>query len=306
VFGQPTLGGVFGDGATGGGGPRPRTLVAARPAAAAAAPRGPSELTLPQFVAAVDIFLRAYLMLNGQNRLAVFAYGPAYTALLASNLEAEAEFGDGWLQDALRRAQPECAARAADAAPPADAGGDDAVAVPRSALAAALAAALCFSQRFADVLRFSSLGRRVLVLSCSADALETFVPFTNCAFTAQRLGVVVDACALTAAETPLLQQAAFLTGGVYKNLLHQKHFLHFLLSVYGVDLATRSLLRLPKIENTAAVDARAICFCHKRPVTGVGLVCSVCASPSTAKSRPSAAPAGRSSPIREWGNARSV
>ena len=47
-----------------------------------------------------------------------------------------------------------------------------------------------------------------------------------------------------------------------------------LLQVFTADTETRKLLQLPK---PAAVDFKASCFCHKRPID-MGYVCSVCLS----------------------------
>ncbi|CAI7911546.1 unnamed protein product [Closterium sp. NIES-54] len=68
--------------------------------------------------------------------------------------------------------------------------------------------------------------------------------------------------------------AAFLTGGLYLHSTRPNALLQDLLLVFGVDQFSRDFITLPQ---PSAVDFRASCFCHKRPVD-MGFVCSVCLS----------------------------
>ncbi|CAI5510314.1 unnamed protein product [Closterium sp. Naga37s-1] len=88
------------------------------------------------------------------------------------------------------------------------------------------------------------------------------------------LPIPPDACAIGEADSAFLQQAAFLTGGLYLHSSRPNALLQDLLLVFGVDQFSRDFITLPQ---PSAVDFRASCFCHKRPVD-MGFVCSVCLS----------------------------
>ena len=96
----------------------------------------------------------------------------------------------------------------------------------------------------------------------------------NAIFCAQAANVPIDACLLGGGESPFLQQACSLTGGVYVRPARPAALLQYLLSVFAADGASRGALALPQ---PRGVDFRASCFCHKRPVE-TGFVCSVCLS----------------------------
>lgn len=75
-------------------------------------------------------------------------------------------------------------------------------------------------------------------------------------------------------DSPFLQQAAQITGGMYlKRSAPDQSFLQ-LLFVCAADRATRTSLTPPAQPD---VDFRASCFCHQRPVD-IAFVCSVCLS----------------------------
>lgn len=87
-----------------------------------------------------------------------------------------------------------------------------------SMLANALSCALCHVNRFApakDAGSPSALKPRVLVVSCSPDDGAQYRAMMNSVFAAQRLGAPIDACCLGAADSAFLQQAAHISGGTY-------------------------------------------------------------------------------------------
>ncbi len=224
------------------------------------------------------VFLNAFLLLNGGNRLALFALhsdgchlvyeSPELAA--ASEPAADAD-GDAMAEDALPHAPPPAPAAAIASALKAlaarDAGRADA-----SPLSGALSRALCYVQRATR--GPSPLQPRLLCLHGSGDAPAQYVAVMNAIFCAQSLEVPIDACLLGATESPFLQQAANLTEGVYLRPPRPAALLQYLLSVFAADKKTRGALRLPV---PRGVDFRASCFCHKRPVD-TGYVCSVCLS----------------------------
>ncbi|CAI5994215.1 unnamed protein product [Closterium sp. NIES-64] len=107
-----------------------------------------------------------------------------------------------------------------------------------------------------------------------ASLLSGYVAIMNAIFSSQKAAVPIDACAIGEADSAFLQQAAFLTGGLYLHSTRPNALLQDLLLVFGVDQFSRDFITLPQ---PSAVDFRASCFCHKRPVD-MGFVCSVCLS----------------------------
>eukprot|EP00897_Mesotaenium_endlicherianum_P006092 jgi/Mesen1/5510/ME000277S04711 len=115
---------------------------------------------------------------------------------------------------------------------------------------------------------------RILCLHGSPDASQQYVAVMNAIFSAQRSSVPIDTCMLGGQDSAFLQQAAFLSGGVYLKPPRPEGLLQYLLMVYATDLHSRRFLQLPR---PAGVDFRASCFCHKKAID-LGFVCSVCLS----------------------------
>ena len=151
-------------------------------------------------------------------------------------------------------------------------GGAAAAAAP---LPAALGKALCYVRRVAQERGLEQ--RRVLVVSLRAggDQAGESIPTMNAVFCAQRAGVVLDCCVLGPEDSPLLQQAAHATGGIYARPGRPEGLFQYLMSLFIVDFHSRPALELPAAQG--ALGSAAVCFCHKRPLS-VGHVCSVCLS----------------------------
>ncbi|KAK4477938.1 hypothetical protein RD792_017203 [Penstemon davidsonii] len=114
----------------------------------------------------------------------------------------------------------------------------------------------------------------ILCLHGSPDGPGQYVAVMNSIFSAQRSMVPIDSCVIGAQHSAFLQQASYITGGVYLKPQHLDGLLQCLLTVFATDLHSRSFLLLPK---PAGVDFRASCFCHKRTID-MGYICSVCLS----------------------------
>jgi transcription initiation factor TFIIH subunit 3 len=228
------------------------------------------------------VFVNAFLLLSASNRVAVFAVHCDGCHLLYDSPELAAASGSAAApssDDTSRREPSSCVAAAPAAAPAAallQALRQLAQATPArsgpSPLSGALSRALCYIQRATR--GPTALSPRILALHGSADAPAQYVAMMNAIFSAQAGAVPVDACLLGGAESPFLQQAAALTGGVYLRPARPGALLQYLLSVFAADACSRAALRLP---TPRGVDFRASCFCHKRAVD-VGFVCSVCLS----------------------------
>lgn len=97
--------------------------------------------------------------------------------------------------------------------------------------------------------------------------------FMNVFFTAQKLEIVIDVCALDKTLS-LLQQGCDISGGQYLCLNQLEGLLQYLLWIFLPNPQTRNKLVLP---TATKVDYRAACFCH-RELMDIGFVCSVCLS----------------------------
>eukprot|EP00898_Chlorokybus_atmophyticus_P006093 jgi/Chlat1/6485/Chrsp45S05978 len=249
--------------------------------AAAAADNPP--LTAASFLRQVIVFINAYLLLHFQNRLVVLAThhngcDVLYESHKASSSDTSAPPSASGskasaaasilrqLKLLAQRGFPSLAVSNDLAKPPEDGGN-------ASLVSGALSLALCYIHK-------ASLGppphahARILVLQGSPDHPPQYIAVMNSIFSAQRSGVPVDACVLGASDSPFLQQAAHITGGVYARPRRPAALLQYLMTIFGADAFSRQFLQLPK---PTGVDFCASCFCHKRPID-LGYVCSVCLS----------------------------
>lgn len=108
----------------------------------------------------------------------------------------------------------------------------------------------------------------------SPDVSQHYISIMNGIFSAQKKSVAVDACILAGEHSSFMQQAAYLTGGIYYKPQDHSGLLQYLLSIYLPDPSMRKLLKLPSQDS---VDFRAMCFCHKE-VISTAYVCPVCLS----------------------------
>ena len=145
-------------------------------------------------------------------------------------------------------------------------------------MSGAIAMALCLIQRFKDDYNCS----RIVIMSCTSDQSSSYASqymnFMNCFFTAQKLGVTIDACIAGDdsynTSTSLLQQGCDLTDGTYLKVANIASFLEYLLWCLLPGPPTRPNLVLPVRQK---VSHSAACFCH-RNIIDIGFVCSVCLS----------------------------
>lgn len=142
-----------------------------------------------------------------------------------------------------------------------------------SLLSGSLSLALCYIQR---VFRSVTIHPqpRILCLQATPDGPEQYVAVMNAIFSAQRSMVPIDSCVVGVQHSAFLQQASYITGGVYLKPTQLDALFQYLVTVFATDMQSRNFLRLPK---PAGVDFRASCFCHKKTID-MGYVCSVCLS----------------------------
>ncbi|KAJ8445107.1 hypothetical protein Cgig2_029479 [Carnegiea gigantea] len=125
--------------------------------------------------------------------------------------------------------------------------------VGSSLLSGSLSMALCYIQR---VFRSGPLHPRprILGLHGSPDGPEQYVAVMNAIFSAQRSMVPIDSCVIGAQHSAFLQQASYITGGVYLKPQQLDGLFQYLSTVFATDLHSRNFIQLPK---PAGVDFRA-------------------------------------------------
>ncbi|KAI1110985.1 TFIIH subunit Tfb4/p34 [Nemania sp. NC0429] len=119
-----------------------------------------------------------------------------------------------------------------------------------------------------------NLHARILVLSVSQSSPAQYIPTMNAVFAASHARIPIDTLALYDAPS-FLQQAAFITGGVFLSAAaNPRGLLSYLMFGFLADVDARASLVTPTQDS---VDFRAACFCHRR-VVDTGFVCSICLS----------------------------
>lgn len=135
----------------------------------------------------------------------------------------------------------------------------------------ALSTALCVMNR--QLLHNPAIRPRILVAQLSRDHAPSYNNVMNCIFSADKAGIPIDALVLkTTDESQFLQQACYMTKGVYQRPLDQRDVLQQLLEFFLPSTAARALLNAPFQK---VVEFKASCFCHKKPVE-FAYMCSVC------------------------------
>lgn len=94
----------------------------------------------------------------------------------------------------------------------------------------------------------------------------------NSIFSSQKLGVTIDALILSKEDSHIMQQACFLSEGLYIKRSDLNDALQLLHMHFLCDKNSRALLNQPVQKS---IDFKANCFCHKRPVEFAHM-CSVC------------------------------
>ena len=114
---------------------------------------------------------------------------------------------------------------------------------------------------------------RVLVISVSDSEPSQYIPTMNAVFAASHSQIAIDTLALSGNAT-FLQQASFITNGVFLAADHRQGIITYLMMGFLADAATRMNIVAPTHHT---VDFRAACFCHGR-VVDMAFICSICLS----------------------------
>jgi transcription initiation factor TFIIH subunit 3 len=226
-------------------------------------------LPLDVFLAQLLVFLNAYIALEHDNSLAVFAALPNKTVILYASTDPPAHdaSGDPNGYPPFKRLDSAVTSRISDELSDPDLD----LAAP-SALVGALTRALCYINRLS--LSTPLVDPRILILSVSPDLSTAYIPIMNAIFSAQKLKVTIDAGQILGPDTVFLQQAAHLTGGSYLYLPETSALIQYLIMSFLPPPAIRKVIAVPTQDK---IDFRAACFCHKN-IVDIGFVCSVCLS----------------------------
>ncbi|XP_051133387.1 general transcription and DNA repair factor IIH subunit TFB4 [Andrographis paniculata] len=224
-----------------------------------------SALPFSRFLSHVLAFLNSILLLNQLNQVVVIATGYNSCGYIfdSSTSQIQDQRAENLLQkleEFVEKDEAQCR--------------EDSVDGPGfSLLSGSLSMALCYIQR---VFRSGPLHPqpRILCLHGSPDGPGQYVAVMNSIFSAQRSMVPIDSCVIGAQHSAFLQQASYITGGVYLKPQLLDGLFQYLLTVFATDLYSRGFLQLPR---PAGVDFRASCFCHKNTID-MGYICSVCLS----------------------------
>lgn len=87
-------------------------------------------------------------------------------------------------------------------------------------IAGALSIALCYANSMMKQDVTKLYRPRIFIISASDDAPIQYIPVMNCIFSAQKLGIPVDACVLGTEDSVYLQQATNITQGIYARIDH--------------------------------------------------------------------------------------
>ncbi|KAL7115251.1 hypothetical protein ACP275_04G173000 [Erythranthe tilingii] len=251
-----------------------------------------SNLPFSKFISHVLAFLNSILLVNQQNQVVVLATGHnscdyVFDSSVAQSQNQRAEHLLQKLEEFVDKDESLCREESVDGQ-------------GFSLLSGSLSMALCYIQRVfrsgplhphprqtrANLTDMCNTGNReecsqflqlcgnILCLHGSPDGPGQYVAIMNSIFSAQRSMVPIDACVIGTQHSAFLQQASYITGGVYLKPQLLDGLFQYLSTVFATDLHSRAFLQLPK---PAGVDFRASCFCHKNTID-MGYICSVCLS----------------------------
>lgn len=211
-------------------------------------------------------FIRIYTLLNDSNKVIVYGIGSASSHLIYSSHHAlcSSPSSTDPIYDIAQNIEQALIEEKSLQTPKGS-----------SVFTCALSKAICLLHKLCRTEdKVNTCKPRILCLTASDDVPSQYIAVMNCIFAAQRQNVVIDGCKLGPSHSTYLQQASYMTGGVYQRLSRPAAFLQTMTSLFAVDLYSRGFLRLPA---TSEVDFRASCFCHRNSLD-MGYVCSVCLS----------------------------
>jgi len=73
---------------------------------------------------------------------------------------------------------------------------------------------------------------RFLILSCTRDIVEQYIPLINCIFYCKRNDMIIDCCILHEEDSNFLQIASYITGGSYVKIKYKDALLQYLITSF--------------------------------------------------------------------------
>jgi transcription initiation factor TFIIH subunit 3 len=242
-----------------------------------------TQLKYHEMVASLVIFCNAYVLMHRQNRLCILASSPSgciqiYPRRSLVNYGQEGNTPPGEddfvplghvlstiITEGLLR--PSIVENISALISPAMEKGVSS----SSSLSRAFSKALCIIHRQLQL--FPKLQPRVLAVQVSHDHPGSYNSMMNSIFSADHVKCPFDACVLTNHhDSHFLQQACYITGGIYIRPLDQRDLLQVMLTHYLPSSHSRQMLQ-GHVQRV--VDFRATCVCHRTPVE-FAYMCSVC------------------------------
>ena len=91
----------------------------------------------------------------------------------------------------------------------------------------------------------SNIETKILVIQKGEDNTSEYNSFMNCIFSAQKCAIPVDAVVLNAKQSSFMQQACYLTEGIYLRPDYQSDILQLLITHCLPTITSRKLLKAP-------------------------------------------------------------
>ncbi|KDO30370.1 hypothetical protein SPRG_05081 [Saprolegnia parasitica CBS 223.65] len=224
----------------------------------------PREFGLKHAIESMLLYVNAYLLLHRNNRLVILAAHTGKSVFLFPDPEGTNRNGTA---EQFAKVKEQVWRKLLELSETPVTEGN-----ANTSLSAGLSLALCFINRAMNEQR--DLRPRILSIQASPDFAAQYISIMNCIFSAQKKHVPIDACVLSDEPSSFLQQAAYLTGGIYFKPRDVDGLVQYFLTIWLADTSTRALLKLP---SQGSVDFRAMCFCHKKTIA-TAFVCPVCLS----------------------------
>ncbi|KAL6888577.1 hypothetical protein ACP4OV_009603 [Aristida adscensionis] len=254
-------------------------------------------LPFAEFFAHLVHFVNSLLLLNHLNRVVVIAAGVSSCAYIFDSNDGSVPGGEGvaaTFDKASRKVEEFIAQDARTTSGNSSVTSGNAASLLSGALSLALCCILWIYREFSGLgLGIHNLGVLQMDLNSMHTSLSTqFLVHSRTWFSPSQMHlqicgsdefnifsstlheVPIDSCIVGTQDSAFLQQASYITGGVYLKPQELNGLFQYLAAVFATDLHSRTFLRLPK---TLGVDFRASCFCHKKTID-MGYVCSVCLS----------------------------
>jgi transcription initiation factor TFIIH subunit 3 len=219
-----------------------------------------------ELVQSLIVFVNSFLLSNRCNQIYIIANHPEFSSIAyPQNLGGTGSKPEdtGGLENAICEALTSIIRVSCHKTPPE---------IAMNALPRSLGNALCIinGQLIRSPLKFEP---RILVLQISRDNPSAYTSIMNCIFSTQKIGAPIDTMVFARDDSRFLQQASYLSGGIYLRPDDQTDHLQLLTSHYLASNSTRSkLLRMPFQQ---VVDFKATCFCHGKAIE-YAFMCSVC------------------------------